>query len=61
MAKKQATPAKAPLSTRFGRLVAKHGPGTAVKLGRLSKKAGSGIASSASKFKDGFVQGWEEV
>jgi len=61
MSKKQATTVKAPLSTRFGHFVAKHGPGTAIKLGRLTKKAGGGIASASVKFKDGFVQGWDEV
>ena len=62
MAKKvQAKKVKAPLSSRLGNFVARRGPGTAVKLGRMTKKAGGGLASAAVKFKDGFVEGWDEV
>ena len=59
--KAQATIKKAPLSTRFGRFVVAHGPGTAVKLGRLTKKGAGGIAEAAVKFKNGFIEGWEDV
>jgi len=58
--KKQATK-KVPMSSRLGNFVARHGPGAAVKAGRLTKKAGGGIAKSAMSFKDGFLKGWEEV
>jgi hypothetical protein len=59
--KKQATKKKDPISTRFGAFFARTVPGSAVKLGRLSKKAGGGVANAAVNFKDGFVKGWEEV
>lgn len=63
MAKKQATKKakKDPISSRFGSFVARTVPGTAVKLGRLSSKAGKGTAKAAGQFKDGFLKGWEEV
>ena len=60
--KKQATKLpKTPLSTRFGAFVARTVPGSAVKLGRASKRAGGGIATASRNFKDGFMKGWEEV
>lgn len=58
---KKNTKVKAPLSTRFGSFVAKTVPGSAVKLGRLTKKGGSATAKAAMNFKDGFIKGWEEV
>ena len=58
--KAQAT-RKIPFSAKLGRIVAKHGPGLAVKLGRGIKKGGTGISHAAITFKDGFMEGWEEV
>ena len=61
MAKKVNKKVKSPLSTRFGSFVARTVPGSAVKLGRLSSRAGKSTAKAASQFKDGFLQGWDEV
>ncbi len=61
MAKKANTKTKAPISSRFGGFVARTIPGSAVKLGRLSKRAGQGTMTAANNFKDGFVKGWEDV
>ena len=58
---KQNCKIKDPISTRFGGFFARTVPGSAVKLGRLSKKAGTGIAGAAMNFKEGFVKGWEDV
>ena len=52
---------KAPLSSRFGGLVARTIPGTAVRLGRLTKRAGKGTAKAATNFRDGFMKGWDDV
>lgn len=49
------------LSVRLGKLVAKHGPGLAVKAGRVSKVASAHVANAGRSFLAGFRAGWDEI
>ena len=49
------------LSVRLGKLVAKHGPGLAVKAGRVSKVASAHVADAGRSFLAGFRAGWDEI
>lgn len=59
--KAQAKLIKEPISERFGNFFARRVPGSAVKLGRMTKKAGNGIITASDNFRTGFWKGWDDV
>lgn len=57
MAKKQAKPVKTPIAHRMGSFIGRHGPGTAKKLGRATKRGADHAKNFAEMFGKSFMEG----
>ena len=61
MPKKKATRKKPDFATRFGRFTGDKLPGSAKRLGRLTKKFASHTADASQRFSKAFMEGYKEV